>query len=129
MKMFVDLVGFSMSLLTLLLIYALCVFPVVPSGLGGGQKPLVNVLLTESDKTDWKSLKVPTKGGQEIGPVRLVREASDAIIISTKHSLLSRRADYTTVYISKKNISEIVFLAADESEQETSPPVAAAEKR
>jgi hypothetical protein len=73
---------------------------------------MVLVLLTEPDKTDWKSLKIPTaKGGQEVGPALLVQEASDAIVISPTDSLLSDRYYYSTaVYISKKNISEIVYL-------------------
>jgi hypothetical protein len=116
-------VGFmflSSGLLLLLAVYAASVFPAVPKGLGGGQKPVVRVLLTEADKADWKTLKIPTaQGGQEIGPVRLILEASDSIVVSRWDSLdhvslFGHPSDYSPpVYISKKNISEIVYLGAD----------------
>jgi hypothetical protein len=93
-----------------LIIYTVVVFPQIPREWGGGQKPFVQLFLTERLQAVAEDKDIPsTKDGKTIGPVVCVLETDHAIIIASLNQAQPHNGNYKTIAVDRKVVTAVVY--------------------
>lgn len=114
LKLF-DFVGFFTFLLGGLTIYATQVYPVIPKYLGGGDKPIVQIVLSETPKLDWSVVGgLKGENGKTVGPVELLSETGAMFIIrhfdpGTERTFFRESKTHPAIGVNKKLVSAVVY--------------------
>ena len=96
--------------------YAFYVFPWLPMELGGGIKPVVQLTLSERMHVPWSALGIlVSDDGQRTGPVRLVLQSDQMIVVSplgmepsTLRMLLPQGG--TSIWLDRKVVTGVVYV-------------------
>jgi len=111
------------SMLSFLLIYSLIIYPYVPMKYGGGNHPKVELFLSEPLNIPWSMDGMSlVDNGLRIGPVRLLLETEDTIIVtrSAERDALGFLISTPAYALSKKNIAACRFIPRDVEEKRRS---------
>jgi len=98
-------------------VYSLFVFPYLPKELGGGYRPLVQLVLSDSSNIPWNSESIKASAdGKMIGPVRLIFENQSEVIVASSdlRGLPPRNmpaGQPIDVVIDRKMLSAILYIA------------------
>ena len=111
-----DYMSFLTFVLGGLTIYATQVYPIIPKRLGGGIKPIVQMVLSETPKLDW-NLVGGLKGedGKTVGPVALLSETGEMFIVrhfdpSDGWTFFPDSKAHPAIGVNKKLVSAVVYV-------------------
>jgi len=102
-------------------LYSLFVFPYIAKEFGGGYRPLVQLILSNSSEIPWDRLSIKVSpDGRVIGPVRLIFENQSEIVVAASdlrdllppNSLPGQPID---VVIDKKNLAATLYIALQDT--------------
>jgi hypothetical protein len=100
----------AVSIIAALGLYATQVFPEFPREFGGGQKPLVRLVLPNAAQVPWSAAGISlSANGKEVGPVRLLMETSDSVVVCRDEAHNSS-GQASAVVVSRSLVSAILFV-------------------
>jgi hypothetical protein len=99
--------------------YSVLVYPLIPRDLGGGLKPLVRLRLSQPALTmPWTSKHIPISANGQIGPVRLLLETADTVIVAADYVVTTRKPLHPdsvgqTIELDRHLVMEVEYLPDD----------------
>ncbi len=103
-------------------IYATMLFPQMPRYFGGGKKPVVWLMLSDSHQLEGIGIDLPrSKDGRSLGPVKLLLETESLFVVRTNEPLtiwpccVDLKAN-PTVGVDRKLVSAVIYSEERESE-------------
>jgi len=98
-------------------IYTIVVFPQIPREVGGGNRPVVEIFLSEDPEPFWNETKFPiSKETKRVGPVILLLETETSYVIGAiepqeRDVWFPYRKTASAVSVEKKLVSGVVYKA------------------
>lgn len=111
-----DYLSFFIFVLGGLTIYATQVYPYVPKHLGGGKKPIILMVLSETPKLDWTVVGgLKGEDGKTVGPVALLSETGAMFIVrdfdpGAGRTFFPDSKGHPAIGVNKQLVSAVVYI-------------------
>jgi hypothetical protein len=110
-------------------LYAALVYPDIPRELGGGRRPIVELVLADATAIDWKAAGVPFSAATKTaGPVTLLLDTPGSVVVTRPETWHERQPFQTharAIALDRKLVAAVVYLPRAPSPSPPSPAPAA----
>jgi hypothetical protein len=110
-------------------LYAAVVYPDIPREVGGGRRPVVELVLADATAIDWKAAGVPFSADTKtVGPVTLLLDTTGSLVVTRPETWQERqlfRTNARAIALDRKLVAAVVYLSRGLSPSPPSPAPAA----